>query len=52
LGYDDSLDAFGVRGIDGIIGAIGTRVVASLAWEVQAFWDYVANGVAEFSMAT
>lgn len=27
LGYDDSLDAFGVHGIGGIIGAIGTGIV-------------------------
>jgi Amt family ammonium transporter len=27
LGYDDSLDAFGIHGIGGIIGAIGTAVV-------------------------
>jgi len=29
LGYDDSLDAFGVHGIGGIIGAILTGVLAS-----------------------
>jgi Amt family ammonium transporter len=27
LGYDDSLDAFGVHGIGGMIGAIGTAIV-------------------------
>lgn len=27
LGYDDSLDAFGIHGIGGIIGAIGTGIV-------------------------
>src|SRR3546814_9658987 len=27
LGYDDSLDAFGIHGIGGMIGAIGTGVV-------------------------
>ena len=27
LGYDDSLDAFGVHGIGGMIGAIGTGIV-------------------------
>ena len=27
LGYDDSLDAFGIHGIGGIVGAIGTAVV-------------------------
>ncbi len=29
LGYDDSLDAFGVHGIGGIIGALLTGVFAS-----------------------
>jgi len=27
LGYDDSLDAFGIHGIGGIVGAVGTAVV-------------------------
>ncbi len=52
LGYDDSLDAFGVHGIGGIIGAIGTGVVASPSLGGTGVWDYVANGVAEFNMAT
>ncbi len=29
LGYDDSLDVFGIHGIAGIIGAIGTGILAS-----------------------
>ncbi len=29
LGYDDSLDAFGVHGIGGIVGALLTGVFAS-----------------------
>jgi len=31
MGYDDSLDAFGIHGIGGIIGAIGTGIVYSPA---------------------
>ena len=31
LGYDDSLDAFGVHGVGGIVGAILTGVFASPA---------------------
>ncbi len=27
LGYDDALDAFGIHGIGGIVGAIGTGIV-------------------------
>jgi len=52
LGYDDSLDAFGVHGIGGIIGALGTAVVASPALGGTGIWDYVTNGVAEYSMST
>ncbi len=52
LGYDDSLDAFGVHGIGGMIGAIGTGIVASPSLGGTGVWDYVANGVAEFSMST
>ena len=52
LGYDDSLDAFGVHGIGGIIGALGTSIVASPALGGTGVWDYVANGVAEYSMST
>ncbi len=52
LGYDDSLDAFGVHGIGGIIGALGTAIVASPALGGTGVWDYVANGVAEYSMST
>jgi ammonium transporter, Amt family len=50
LGYDDSLDAFGVHGVGGIVGALGTAVVASPAFGGTGVWDYVANGVAEYNM--
>jgi len=42
LGYDDSLDAFGVHGIGGIIGAILTGVLASPA--IQAAYSGAAYG--------
>jgi ammonium transporter, Amt family len=50
LGYDDSLDAFGVHGVGGILGALGTAVVASPALGGTGVWDYVANGVAEYNL--
>ena len=31
LGYDDALDTFGVHGVGGMVGAMGTGVVYSLA---------------------
>jgi len=52
LGYDDSLDAFGVHGIGGIIGALGTAIVANPALGGTGVWDYVANGVAEYNVMT
>jgi Amt family ammonium transporter len=50
LGYDDSLDAFGVHGVGGIIGALGTAIVANPSLGGTGVWDYVANGVAEYNM--
>ncbi len=40
LGYDDSLDVFGVHGIGGIFGAIMTGVLAAPALGGQGFLDY------------
>jgi ammonium transporter, Amt family len=48
--YDDSLDAFGVHGVGGILGALGTAVVANPALGGTGIWDYVANGVAEYNV--
>jgi len=51
LGYDDSLDVFGVHGIGGIIGALGTGIFASPSLGGTSWWDYVANGPAGFSIS-
>ncbi len=40
MGYDDSLDVFGVHCIGGIIGAIGTGIVADPGLGGQGFFDY------------
>lgn len=40
LGYDDSLDVFGVHCVGGIIGAIATGIVASPALGGQGVIDY------------
>ncbi len=45
LKYDDSLDAFGVHGVGGILGALGTAVVANPALGGTGVWNYVTNGV-------
>ncbi len=43
LGYDDSLDVFGVHGVGGIVGAIGTAIVAAPAFGGTGILDYVAK---------
>jgi Amt family ammonium transporter len=53
LGYDDSLDVFGVHCIGGIVGAIGTGIVADPALGGQGFFDYTVfpAAVGEYDMA-
>jgi ammonium transporter, Amt family len=51
LGYDDSLDVFGVHGVGGILGAIGTGIFASPALGGMGVYDYVANAVGTYDMA-
>ncbi|MDI1301328.1 MAG: ammonium transporter [bacterium] len=48
LGYDDALDAFGVHGVGGILGALGTGIFVNPALGGTGVWDYVANAVAPF----
>lgn len=43
LKYDDSLDVFGVHCIGGIVGAIGTAIVADPALGGQGFFDYTVT---------
>jgi Amt family ammonium transporter len=50
LGYDDSLDVFGVHGVGGILGAIGTGIFASPALGGAGVYDYVANAVGSYDM--
>ncbi|GLR48272.1 ammonium transporter [Sphingomonas astaxanthinifaciens] len=40
FGYDDSLDVFGVHCVGGIVGAIGTGIVAAPALGGQGWIDY------------
>jgi Amt family ammonium transporter len=42
LRYDDSLDVFGIHAIGGIIGAVGTGIVANPAFGGQGWIDYTA----------
>ncbi len=40
MGYDDSLDVFGVHCIGGIVGALGTAIVAAPSLGGQGYFDY------------
>lgn len=48
LKYDDSLDVFGIHGIGGIIGAIGTGIVVNPAFGGAGIVDYAAGGAAVY----
>ena len=50
LGYDDSLDVFGVHCIGGILGAILTGVFCDPALGGTGVYDYVADKVGDFDM--
>ena len=54
LKYDDTLDVFGVHCIGGIVGAIGTAIVADPALGGQGFFDYTQFPavVGTYDMAT
>jgi len=52
LGYDDALDVFGVHGIGGIVGALGTGIVAAPSLGGTGVFDYAANAVGQYSIAT
>jgi Amt family ammonium transporter len=43
LGYDDSLDVFGVHCVGGILGALGTGIFAAPSLGGTGIWDYVTN---------
>jgi Amt family ammonium transporter len=42
LGYDDTLDVFGIHCVGGIIGALGTAIVADPSLGGQGWIDYTA----------
>jgi len=43
-GYDDSLDVFGIHGVAGIVGAIGTGILASSSLGGVGYGDGVSMG--------
>jgi Amt family ammonium transporter len=52
LGYDDSLDVFGVHCVGGIVGALLTGVFNSPDLGGTGVFDYAAMAVAPFDMGT
>ncbi len=40
LKYDDTLDVFGIHGVGGIVGALGTAIVADPKLGGQGYFDY------------
>lgn len=52
LGYDDSLDVFGVHCIGGIIGALATGILVNPALGGTGVMDYVAGKIADYDFVT
>jgi Amt family ammonium transporter len=50
LGYDDALDVFGVHCIGGILGAIGTGILAAPALGGTGVFDYATGKVGDYDM--
>ncbi len=50
LGYDDALDVFGVHCVGGILGAIGTGVLAAPSLGGTGVFDYTTGKVADYDM--
>ena len=48
LGYDDSLDVFGVHCVGGIVGALGTGILVNPALGGTGVMDYVAGKIADY----
>jgi Amt family ammonium transporter len=48
LGYDDSLDVFGVHAVGGTIGAIGTGILVNPKFGGTGVFDYATNAVGAF----
>ena len=51
LGYDDSLDVFGVHCIGGIVGAIGTGILVNPALGGAGIMDYTVGKIADYDFA-
>ena len=52
LGYDDSLDVFGVHCVGGIIGALATGILVNPALGGTGIMDYATGKIADYNFAT
>jgi Amt family ammonium transporter len=52
LGYDDSLDVFGVHCIGGIIGALGTGILVNPALGGTGIMDYTTGKIGDYEFVT
>jgi Amt family ammonium transporter len=52
LGYDDSLDVFGVHFIGGTIGALATGILVNPALGGAGIMDYAAGKIADYDFVT
>ncbi|UZE49548.1 ammonium transporter [Rhodopseudomonas sp. P2A-2r] len=52
IGYDDSLDVFGVHCVGGIVGALATGILVNPALGGTGVMDYVAGKIADYDMVT
>src|SRR6266545_1581394 len=50
LGYDDSLDVFGVHCIGGIVGALGTGILVNPALGGAGIMDYTIGKIADYDL--
>jgi Amt family ammonium transporter len=50
LGYDDALDVFGVHCVGGIVGAIGTGILAAPSLGGTGIFDYTTGKIADYDM--
>ncbi|CAN5131501.1 ammonium transporter [soil metagenome] len=51
LGYDDSLDVFGVHCVGGIVGALGTGILVNPALGGTGVMDYVTGKIGDYDFA-
>jgi Amt family ammonium transporter len=52
LGYDDSLDVFGVHCVGGIVGALATGILVNPALGGTGIMDYAVGKIAAYDFAT